>query len=306
MRIGKISSKGPFQVTWIVCIAIVASATSAIGSAAEMPALTIPASSERHIGKVIWRELTTADVEGTKSFYGGLFGWEFEEIGGAGARYTVARQGGRPVAGIVSADPTALLKQPAWLSYLSVADVDRTRKEVLRRGGRVAREPRTYLPRGRQAVMVDPDGATFGLLDSRSGDPADELAEPGEWIWSSLLTTRVDVDIAFYQDLFGFEVYDVEASNGVEHAILASEEYARASVNTLPTGEGKRRPHWLNFVRVDDVPQSVAKATSMGARVVVEPRIDRHGSAFAVLVDPAGAPFGIMEWSVADSNGSAK
>jgi hypothetical protein len=35
--------------------------------------------------------------------------------------------------------------------------------------------------------------------------------------------------------------------------------------------------------------------------VVVEPNPDRHGGLVAVVADPAGAPFGLLEWTVTDS-----
>jgi hypothetical protein len=35
--------------------------------------------------------------------------------------------------------------------------------------------------------------------------------------------------------------------------------------------------------------------------VLVEPRVDRHGGHIAVLADPGGAPFGVMEWTESDS-----
>jgi len=31
--------------------------------------------------------------------------------------------------------------------------------------------------------------------------------------------------------------------------------------------------------------------------VLVEPRVDRHGGKVAVVADPTGAPFGLLEWS---------
>jgi hypothetical protein len=30
--------------------------------------------------------------------------------------------------------------------------------------------------------------------------------------------------------------------------------------------------------------------------VLVEPRIDRHGGRVAIVADPLGAPFGLLEW----------
>ena len=49
----------------------------------------------------------------------------------------------------------------------------------------------------------------FAVLASTSGDPPDVLAAPGEWIWSSLITSDADADAAFYQALFDYEVFDL-------------------------------------------------------------------------------------------------
>jgi len=39
---------------------------------------------------------------------------------------------------------------------------------------------------------------------------------------------------------------------------------------------------------------------------LVEPRMDRHGGMVAVMADPAGAPFGLMEWSDSDTKEEPK
>ncbi|MDQ4041464.1 MAG: VOC family protein, partial [Actinomycetota bacterium] len=50
-------------------------------------------------GLFSWVDLTNNDPEGAKAFYGGLFGWDFEdtEIPGGGF-YTMAKVGGERVA----------------------------------------------------------------------------------------------------------------------------------------------------------------------------------------------------------------
>ena len=45
----------------------------------------------------------------------------------------------------------------------------------------------------------------FAVLASSSGDPPDRLADPGEWIWSALITTDPDTDAMFYKTLFGYD-----------------------------------------------------------------------------------------------------
>jgi predicted enzyme related to lactoylglutathione lyase len=148
--------------------------------------------------------------------------------------------------------------------------------------------------------LADPDGAICAVLASSGGDPADFLASPGEWIWSSLLASDPNASAAFYQTLLGYDVYDLDTENGADHLILSTDDYARASVVALPVGS-QRHPHWLNFIRVLSADDMVAKVATLGGRVLVKPHVDRHGGKLAVVADPAGAPFGLMEWTDSDT-----
>jgi len=112
-------------------------------------------------------------------------------------------------------------------------------------------------------------------------------------------------EIDFYKTLFGYNVYDLATDGGADadaqHYIFSSDDYARAGLNVLAADSMRRRPHWLNFVRVTDAADTAKKAVTLGGRVLVEPRMDRHGGQLAVLADPGGAPFGVMEWSDTDT-----
>ncbi|MCG6536107.1 MAG: hypothetical protein L7F78_15760, partial [Syntrophales bacterium LBB04] len=197
--------------------------------------------------------------------------------------------------------PAGEQRQPAWLSFFSVGDVDAAKKVALQNGAKVLSEPHSIPDRGRQAVFEDPQGAVFAVLASSSGDPADVLTAPGEWIWISLITSDPDTDAAFYQTLLGYEVFELPAIEGATHLLLASDNYARASVNSQPVSRSNAHPHWLNYVRVEDTVKMTAKVVALGGRVLVDPRIDRHGGKVAVVADPWGAPFGLLEWPETES-----
>lgn len=279
---------------------------SAAAQKPELPPVAEPASAEHHVGKVIWADLTTPDLAVAKRFYSGLFGWTFRDIHFGKTDYAVASLDGRPVGGLVHRlVPSGEQRRPAWLAFIAVRDVDATKRAAVDHGARVVFEARSYPQRGRQAVFADPEGAVFGVLDSSSGDPGDFLAGPGEWIWSSLLAQDADKEAAFYQALFGYDVFDVPSEDGSEHVILSTDDFARSSVNALPTGSS-RHPHWLQFVRVVDAVDASAKAVALGGRVLVEPHVDRHGGKIAIVADPSGARFGLMEWSDTESKKEPK
>jgi predicted enzyme related to lactoylglutathione lyase len=284
-----------------------ACAATVMAAPFELPPLVEPANAEHHVGKVIWVDLVTPDLASAKRFYSGLFRWTFRDIHVGKTDYAVAFLDGRPVGGLLHQRvPPGEQRRPAWLAFIAVRDVDAAKRTALEHGAKVVKKPRSYLRRGRQAVFADPEGAVFGVLASSSGDPSDFLAAPGEWIWSSLHAQDPDKDAAFYQALFGYDVFDVPSDDGLDHVILSTDDYARASINALPSHSSRRHPHWLNFVRVVDAVDVAAKAVALGGRVLVEPHIDRHGGKVAVVADPTGATFGLMEWSDTDSKKEPK
>jgi hypothetical protein len=196
------------------------------------------------------------------------------------------------------------------LTFIAVQDVDAAQQAAIRHGGKVLFQTHYYSHRGRQAVLADPDGAVFAVLAAEGGDPPDYLAAPGEWIWSSVFVRDPKQETTFYKSLFGYDVYDLTNAGGsvgdAQHYILSSDNYSRAGLNALPGDPMRRYPHWLNFVRVTDAADTVKKAVALGGRVLVEPRIDRQGGHLAVLADPSGAPFGVMEWSDSDTKQEPK
>jgi predicted enzyme related to lactoylglutathione lyase len=288
---------------WLVAGAGTGAGISTLYAASvELPPLNSPASTEHHAGKAVWVDLVTPDLAAAERFYGGLFGWTFQSVHGGSTQYAIALADGRPVGGLLQKPiPPGEHRQSTWLTFIAVRDVDDSTRAALLHGAKVVADSKSYPLRGRQAVLGDPEGAVFAILASSSGDAPDFLAAPGTWIWSSLLCQEPDAEAAFYQQLFGYEVFDLASDDGLTHLILSSDDYARASVNAFPIDSRKRHPHWLNFVRVLSTPDSLGKVVAGGGRVLVEPHVDRHGGLVAVVADPAGAPFGLIEWTDSDS-----
>jgi len=317
--------------TTLAFAAALCAAGPAGAAAVEFTPITEPASGEHHVGKVVWEELVAPDLEPEMHFYSGLFGWTFRRIADAAptgdapaaapdaapgpSHYALALLDGRPVAGIFQRAPRpGTHPRAAWLNFLAVRDVDAAVQAAVTGGARLLAPARTYARRGRQAVLADPQGAVFAVIDTMGGDPPDYLAEPGEWIWNSLIVRDPDTDAAFYQLLFGYEAYDLAREDGLEHVVLSSEDMARASINALapqaamPAGAataGAPAPHghWLAFIRVTDIGTTVSRAVALGGAIAVPPHPDHHGGQVAIVTDPAGALVGLMEWSVAPQPG---
>jgi predicted enzyme related to lactoylglutathione lyase len=264
---------------------------------------------ERHVGKVVFQELITPDLASSKRFYGELLGWEFKDMRlDNGTRYAEASLQGEIVGGMIHRDmPAGERRQPAWLTFISARDVDAAKATAVTQGARVLLAPRDVPLRGREAIFADPQGAVFAVVATSRGDTPERLAAPGEWIWSSLITTDPDTDAAFYQSLFDYEVFDLAPSSpGAQHLMFASGDFLRASANTPPVSNPGIHPHWINFIRVIDTSVIAANVLKLGGKVLAGPYTDRHGGQVAIVADPQGAIFGLMEWPEGDSKGVGK
>ncbi len=261
-----------------------------------LPPIVTPPNQEQHVGKPVFEELVTPDLAAAEKFYGGLFGWQFQSVPGLAAPYATAMLNGMNVAGLVEKPlPGAEHRQSAWLSFLAVTNVVDSVSVATAQGGRTLMAAHEAPGRGQEALLADPQGAVFGILASSSGNPPDVLAEPGTFIWQSLHAGDPMREAAFYSKLFGYQVFGGPPDGDGQHVLLASETYARASINVIPAnyaGHGQ----WVSYVRVDDAAKAAAKAVTLGGSVLVPARTDRHGGMIAVVADPAGAPIGLFDW----------
>jgi predicted enzyme related to lactoylglutathione lyase len=301
-------STARLRVAAVVALALmdVGLARPAAAALPPLPPLESPATLERHVGKVVWVEMATPDLAVAERFYAGLFGWTFRELPASGTRYALAFADGHAVAGLIEHRPSAARGQPAWLPFFSVADVDAVAKRAVDAGGTVLSAAKDVPERGRQAVLADPESASFAVVASTSGDSPDTLPAEGTWIWSSLHAGDADADATFYQRLMGFAVFDLASEDALLHVVLSSDDYARAGVNQQPVDALHRRAYWLNFVRVPDAAATAGQAVALGGRIVVAPRRDRHGGQLAVVADAAGAVTGLMDWSDAATHAEPK
>ncbi len=271
---------------------------------AQLPALVTPPTGERRPGKVVFAELVTPDLAAVEPFYASLFGWTFTESAAGETKYAQASLDGRPIAGLVQR-PLPQGRHPGWLTFMAAGDLGQVDAAAVQHGARVLFEPHRFANLGQEAVLADPQGAVFAVLASNSGDPPDFLATPGEWIWSSLITTDPTTDAAFYKALLGYDVFSMSDTTDPRHLLLASQGYARASVNPIPASHPDAHPRWISYLRVTDATAMAARVTSLGGRVILPPRQDRQGGLIAIVADPQGALFGLMEWSDAPASTSA-
>jgi predicted enzyme related to lactoylglutathione lyase len=119
-------------------------------------------------GAVCWNEHNTRDTEKAAAFYTDLLGWtKFTHEGPM--TYTEFSNNGKEVAGMMQIQPEwGPDVPPHWLVYFSVADVDASVERIKELRGRVLAGPMSIPDGGRFAVIMDPQGAVFGIYKSAS------------------------------------------------------------------------------------------------------------------------------------------
>jgi uncharacterized protein len=113
-------------------------------------------------GVFVWDELATTDADAAQRFYEAVFGWTTKDMGEQYGGYRIFHAGAdeNGVAGFMATDQAP----PHWQPYVAVEDVDVTTARTKELGGSVLAEPMDVPEVGRLAVLVDPQGATFGVI----------------------------------------------------------------------------------------------------------------------------------------------
>jgi predicted enzyme related to lactoylglutathione lyase len=253
-------------------------------------------------GKFVWMDLITNDVATAGKFYGSLLGWQITGADAPDAPFASIRQNGRLIGSIVYYDGLDRSRPSArWLSYISVKDVAAMAARSRTLGGTVFMEPREFPDRGTIAVIVDPQGAVFGILRAKGGDPPEEKPGPMGWMWHELWTSSSDSAKTFYSSLLGYtqKAVTLPGISG-EYQALEKEGTLRGGVGQLASKETS--PLWLPYVNVDDPAAVAGKAQTLGGTVILPPDSSRRGGSVAIIADPTGGILALQKWPPGTSN----
>jgi uncharacterized protein len=119
------------------------------------------------VGSISWVDLTVNEASATRDFYRQVVGWQVTELSmGDYSDYCMNDpQTGKTIAGICHARGANAELPPAWLVYLTVANLDKSIASCVELGGGVISQPRSYGGQGRYCVIRDPAGAVAALFE---------------------------------------------------------------------------------------------------------------------------------------------
>ena len=251
----------------------------------------------------IWYELMTSDPAGAAAFYGAVTGWTISsqpdpQAGDMDYRM-IGRSDGGNAGGVLAlnADMLAGGARPGWLGYLEVADVDASIAAIEADGGAL-HMPAADLPVGRIAMVSDPQGAPFYIMDpippagmKKSESDVFSVSEAQHVRWNELATSDPDAAIAFYKKHFGWgQEGEMDMGEMGAYRFIQRGDVMIGAVMPL----GMPVPAWSFYIGVDDIDRAHAAVTANGGTVTNEP-MEIPGGEFAMnAIDPQGAHFGLV------------
>ena len=269
---------------------------------------------DRYIpGVPCWVDTSQPDPEAAVDFYGGLFGWAFENVmpPGSEGKYFIARLNGGEVAAVGSS-PDSPSRPATWDTYVWVESADETASKVRDAGGRVVMEPFDVMDAGRTAVFADPEGAVFCVWEAKRHRGRAVVNEPGSLNFNGLNTRDVAGAKSFYGAVFGWNTLALEGGFEMwtmpgygDHLERDDPEIRKrvaevggpsgfedvvASINPIADDQPDVPAHWSVTFAVADADGTAKAATELGGKVVVPP-FDAPWVRMTVITDPQGATF---------------
>jgi hypothetical protein len=252
-------------------------------------------------GEFDWVDLSATDFEGQSKFYEALFGWTYTDMpfgelpGGGPAIYRMFKSDGHTVAA-VSQLPAEQQRPSAWNTYLAVDDVDAAVAKAAELGATVVMPP-DEIPGdvGRMAAIQDPTGAYILFYKARHPDESMEYMLPGTLSWNDLGTRDPQRAIDFYANLLGWDVQSM-AQGPMPYWVVNVDGQGEGGIMPMPDMVPAEVPaYWLPYFGTTDAKATAAKAVELGGSVLSEPMEVPGMVVFAVLADPAGATFAVMQ-----------
>jgi uncharacterized protein len=248
-------------------------------------------------GTFSWADLGTTDPAAAKRFYTGLFGWSFEDRPiSNGEFYTIFEIGGKSVAALYDQmpDQRAAGFPPRWTSYVSVESADQAASRAAELGGTVVAPAFDVMEAGRMAVIQDPTGGVLALWEPRKFPGAGRLGEAGALCWNELCTRDPARAATFYGSLFGW-AHEAMPMPGFEYTVFKRGDQPAGGAMPIQAEWGDMPPHWSVYFAVEDCDACAATATRLGGSVLTAPTDIPGVGRFAVLRDPQGANFSVLQ-----------
>jgi predicted enzyme related to lactoylglutathione lyase len=178
-----------------------------------------------------------------------------------------------------------------WTVYFASEDAAADCERVKELGGQVMVEPMVISDSGSMAICVDPTGAAFGFWQANQHIGSGAENEHGSMTWCEVNTRDSAAAREFYSKLLNATTSKME---GMDYYMIQRGDDMLAGILQMDEQWEGIPPHWMAYFAVDNTDATFERAVAAGGKLQV-PAFDMAYGRMAVLSDPAGATFSIVQ-----------
>ena len=229
------------------------------------------------MGRFVWCELMTSAPEAAARFYADVLGWRETRSPVEHVAYRLMGTVMRDIAGIMPMPERAAAAgaRPAWIGYLGVRDIASECRCLSAAGGAVYRQPFEIPGVGQIAIVADPQGAMFALLQPDAamlalGATWPSLTGIGHVGWHELYANDPEAAMGFYGGLYGWSLAEtLDLGRMGPYLRFAAGGELQGGMMRRP--ESFPAPHWIYYFNVADMSTAVEKITAGGGQIMAGP-----------------------------------
>ena len=248
------------------------------------------------IGQPVWFDLFSDNIPKTTAFYSELFNWNTEVMDTPAGPYTIFKHDGKSVAGLTKPVDASLAN--TWLAYVNVTNINTTCSTIQQNGGTLVGAITKMPGVGSWQVAKDPQGGIFCAFQGETSAEAcaagSAFGDVGQFCWHELMCKDYSTALNFYSQVFGWSkgVAMDMGPMGTYQMFNAGEKGIGGMMTNTP--DMPQKTYWLEYIHVQNVDETVARAKSMGATSTFPAMtVGDNSGRIAGLIDPNGAAFAV-------------
>lgn len=254
-------------------------------------------------GAVFSGDIAVPEADRIRTFYSRIFGTGEQPLW----QPDLTNNLGMPVLGIGAREGEYADLPIQWMPHIQVADVAASVDTALELGASVLFHSKDESGMSQWAVIVDPNGAAFGIISlalvqagaEAAGSLSVEEGQPvGKIAWLDIAVPDAAAALDFYRQVIGWGIQEVamqdDGEDYVDYAVLDANGDGAAGICWARGGNRDFPQVWTIYVPVGDLKESVRIAEELGGTVIKQQSGEDGGFVYAVVRDPVGAYIGLM------------
>lgn len=256
------------------------------------------------VGGILSADIAVPEFQRVTRFYSRVLSTGEEPLW----RQNLMNNLGMPVIGL-GAQSGAYADLPLqWMPHIQVADVAASVARALELGGSDLMHSRARDGTSQWAVLLDPNGAAFGLIpvvseneipSPKEDGGGDTAARIGCISWLDLTVADASTTRDFYSEVVGWSVEEVEMEDGdgryADYNMLAADGNPAAGICHARGANQDLPPVWMLYLPVGDLAESLARVQEAEGTVIKLSHGTDGEIAYAVIQDPVGVCLALVQ-----------